>query len=545
MGKKWNIVIVLWVFMLALPAVAGLTASNPSPTPGQIITDVNTNLTWTAGTQAGSHNVYFGTDFDDVNNTGLVGNLADGQWIDFADVKIIADHWLTDSNFPGLVSRWALDGDANDSIGGIDGTVQGDPVWINGIVAGGLDLDGDDYIDCGSDSSLDLTNNFTIALWIKAEGGVTILCKGDVIPTQAGGAYSISSDGSSNCIFILRDNTDTAPALVFAPMNFGQWAHIAATFSNGSMTVYTDGSQANTGTLSTTTVNTNTEPLAIGAEAGGQNGIIGSIDDVRIYNNVLSAADILTLGSLPRYGDLNGDGRIDSVDYSIQADNWKKRRDAAVFMGNHDTNSFDPGVLDEYEITYYWRIDEINGFDVWKGDVWDFVVADDWEMSEFMIMLGWPSSVSHPSPATLIQAMAADSFNTVMWGISLLEITRDNGMKLMVMPSNPAIAADLAFDSAVWGYHIVDEPSAPYTGIPETVAALHQVDPTHPAMVNLSGGINYHPDFIDLVNPEILSYTGSYQWRPGRRGFTRIGVARATVSSGWSLGEMTMAVAVL
>ena len=516
MCKKYNIAIVLWVFILALPAVAGLTASNPSPAPGQIITDVNTNLTWTAGTQAASHNVYFGTDFDNVNNTRLVGNLANGQWIDFADVKILADHWLTESNFPGLVSHWALDGDANDSIGGNDGTVQGDPQWINGIVAGALDLDGDDYIDCGSDSSLDLTNNFTIALWVKMDSGSSILCKGTMNPTATGGAYSISSDGSSNCIFILRNNTDSAPTLVFAPMNFGQWTHIAVTFSNGNMAVYVDGSQMNTGTLSTATVNTNTEPLAIGAEADGDGAVVGSIDDVHIYNNVLSAGDILTIANLPGHGDFNGDGRINLVDYSIQADNWKKRRDAKVLMGNQDANSFDPGVLDGNETTYYWRIDEVNGPDVFKGDVWNFVVADKWQISEFMIMLGWPYSVEHPNPATIIQAMAADSFNTVMWDVGKLEMARQNDMKLMVMPSNPAIAAQLAFDSAVWGYHVSDEPSAPYTGIPETVAALHQADPTHPAMVNLSGGIYNHPDFIDLVNPEILSYTGSYQWRPGR-----------------------------
>ncbi len=526
MPNKWVCLraVIFLSIITACSAFGGLTASGPSPTPGQIITDVNTNLTWTAGSQAASHNVYFGTDFDNVNNTGLVGNLAGGEWIDFADVNILADHWLTDSNLPGLVSRWALNGDANDSAGSNNGTVQGDPVWINGIVAGALDLDGNDYIDCGSDSSLDLTNNFSIALWVKMDSGSNILCKGTMNPTVAGGAYSISSDGSSNCIFILRNNTDSAPALLFTPMNFDQWTHIAVTFSNGNMAVYVDGSQANTGTLSTTTVNTNTEPLAIGAEADGGGAMVGSIDDVRIYDNVLSAGDILTIASLPGHGDFDGDGRIDLVDYSMQADNWKKRRDAAVLMGNHDSNSFDPGVLGANDTTYYWRIDEVNGPDVWKGDVWDFVVADKWQMSEFMIMLGWPSSVEHPSPATLIQAMAADNFNTVMWDIGKLGMVRNNGMKLMVMSSDPATAAGLRYDPAVWGYYVADEPWPPYDpGLAPLVEAFHQADPYHPGYINLGGALfDTHPTFIEEINPELLSYD-YYQWRMGTyRHFTRL-----------------------
>lgn len=45
-----------------------------------------------------------------------------------------------------------------------------------------------------------------------------------------------------------------------------------------------------------------------------------------------------------------------------------------VTCENRDVNNFDPSL--EYGKTYYWRVDEINDVNVWKGEVWSFTVAD-------------------------------------------------------------------------------------------------------------------------------------------------------------------------
>ena len=46
---------------------------------------------------------------------------------------------------------------------------------------------------------------------------------------------------------------------------------------------------------------------------------------------------------------------------------------ASVYKGNilSDINMYDPCGL-QYSTTYYWRIDEVNGPDLWKGDIWNF-----------------------------------------------------------------------------------------------------------------------------------------------------------------------------
>jgi len=53
------------------------------------------------------------------------------------------------------------------------------------------------------------------------------------------------------------------------------------------------------------------------------------------------------------------------------------------YKGNQDPCSYDPGPLD-LGTTYYWRVDEVNGPNIWKGAVWSFtasnyIVVDDME----------------------------------------------------------------------------------------------------------------------------------------------------------------------
>ncbi len=44
---------------------------------------------------------------------------------------------------------------------------------------------------------------------------------------------------------------------------------------------------------------------------------------------------------------------------------------SSVFKGNQTSKTYDPGTLNE-GVTYYWRIDEVNGVNVWPGLVWSF-----------------------------------------------------------------------------------------------------------------------------------------------------------------------------
>ena len=70
---------------------------------------------------------------------------------------------------PGLVAWYRFDGSADDSSGNnIHGTEMGNPTYEPGVFGQAISLDGDgDYVDCGLDPKLDITEFLTFTYWIK------------------------------------------------------------------------------------------------------------------------------------------------------------------------------------------------------------------------------------------------------------------------------------------------------------------------------------------------------------------------------------------
>ncbi len=152
--------------------------------------------------------------------------------------------------------------------------------------------------------------------------------------------------------------------------------------------------------------------------------------------------------------------------------------------------------------------------------------AAQWEMSEFMIFMGWPylghvgwpdwpkDELSPEQSEALAKAMAQADFNSTMWPVDKLELCRKYGLKLMVEGASPEMASRLSGDPTVWGYYITDEPwgTDKFPAFADTIKAFHQADPNHPAYINLlSRAGDYLSSFINTVQPEILSYD-LYQW---------------------------------
>jgi hypothetical protein len=63
--------------------------------------------------------------------------------------------------------------------------------------------------------------------------------------------------------------------------------------------------------------------------AAGTRGFVGWIDDFRVYDRALSQGEIISLADrasvyqpLLTEADINEDGFVDMIDFSIMADNW-------------------------------------------------------------------------------------------------------------------------------------------------------------------------------------------------------------------------------
>jgi hypothetical protein len=144
------------------------------------------------------------------------------------------------------------------------------------------------YIDCGANSSIQLTGTGTVSLWFKATSafsGSTGVAKF----LMAGGPREFYFSASSSKLFYFLSDDATS---VYS--NSGSWDtnwHHAAVTSDGTIVyMYIDGvRQSQTASLGALNFFSNGSNLVIGRSSSSFPGII---DDVRIYNYALTADQI-------------------------------------------------------------------------------------------------------------------------------------------------------------------------------------------------------------------------------------------------------------
>ena len=185
-------------------------------------------------------------------------------------------------------------GTAKDEAGNSNGTYAG-PIASEGrVISPGSYLDGsDDYINCGTDSSLDFgTGNFSVEAWIKSTGtGKNIVIS--------------KTDGSSNGWYLrLEDATHyvyfwTAQSF---PTNYrdarydvanimdNTWHHIAGVKAGPLATnlyIFLDGIDVTNATHASDGANPNTDlvnNMLIGAETTTTKNYLGNFDEIRVSN---------------------------------------------------------------------------------------------------------------------------------------------------------------------------------------------------------------------------------------------------------------------
>jgi hypothetical protein len=194
---------------------------------------------------------------------------------------------------PGLVAAYGfnegsgtvvhdMSGNGNNgSIGGATWTTSGkygDALSFNGTNA---------RVNINNATSLQLTSGMTLEAW--------------VYPTSVSSAWrDVIYKGNDNYYLEGTSPNSSRPAMggTFggnlygtSPLTANTWAYLAATYDGATMRLYVNGvqvaSRAQTGAIATST-----NPLQIGGDSIYGQYFAGRIDEVRIYNRALSAAQI-------------------------------------------------------------------------------------------------------------------------------------------------------------------------------------------------------------------------------------------------------------
>ncbi|MHC4158358.1 MAG: LamG domain-containing protein, partial [Planctomycetota bacterium] len=412
---------------------AGHKAFNPNPADGETLVDLDTVLSWSPGIYAASHDVYFGIDYNKVNDATpnsaeYIDNQDTNSWdpndLEYENTYFWRIDEVNDPNLwkgdvwrfttwlkPNLVGWWKFDEGsgtiAYDLAGNNDGTIHG-ASWTTGLIDGALSFDGNsDYVKVNDSSSMRSLDGsaaeYTISLWVKTtqtgtdSSGPTMFERRDRSPDEWVINIYLNGDNAISILIAIRDGSTYRLKDTLA-INDGDWHHITVTRKNTEyVRIYVDGHIRKSGS---TNISTSTNQFTtIGVRRTNTGAFThhfnGTIDDVRVYDRSLSAQEIWQifkegLGKKEAFNPQPADGaatvapnvvlRWSPGIYAVSHDvyfgtNYNDVNNAdttsTVYIGRQDANSWDPCGL-ALKTTYYWRIDEVNDPNLWKGDVWRF-----------------------------------------------------------------------------------------------------------------------------------------------------------------------------
>ncbi|MDP3697299.1 MAG: LamG domain-containing protein, partial [Candidatus Taylorbacteria bacterium] len=218
----------------------------------------------------------------------------------------------TGSLTQGLVGYWSFDESTHGTTSVADlsgnnnrGHLINGPQKAIGKLGQALSFDGgDDYVDMGdpANGALDFgTGSFTLSAWLKISTASVNLSafieKGANTPTETGYSWMLSGGKS---LLAISDGTNRDLLTGIGTINDNVWHHVAVVINRSTSRVitYIDGKQDDDDALASVTGNvSNSLNFCLGRRQAACNVevLTGSMDDVRIYNRVLTGDEIKRL----------------------------------------------------------------------------------------------------------------------------------------------------------------------------------------------------------------------------------------------------------
>ena len=422
------------------------TAYGPEPPDGAKYVDPNVVLSWTPGFGAKTHTVYFGDNFDDVNNAagGLpqrttiyipgplelekvyywrvdedtAGRVKKTHKGDVWSFKTLPEISITD---PSLVGWWRFDeGYGTTAIdfsgNGFDIALH-NTTWEDGLFEGAVHFHGAGYGHVGNFRYGD--NAITVCAWVWHDA--FRIDKTERYVTVGPSVAVIRKEADDRLHFYIKTDGNLRHLRVDGFLTEGQWHHVAGTWDGLTQRLYIDGveiaSQALSGVLG------DTSHVMISSRDTPFNGML---DEVRIYNRALTQEEIqflmqgkewpFALGPTPADGAIHPNTWVSlswwpgetAASHDVYfGENFDDVNDGTggTFQGNQTATWFNVGSgRSPYlvpGVTYYWRIDEVeaDGATIHKGDIWSFTVpprtayepdpADGTRYVDLDVTLGW------------------------------------------------------------------------------------------------------------------------------------------------------------
>jgi len=166
--------------------------------------------------------------------------------------------------------------------------------WVAFSNTYSLDFDGtDDYVNCGNDSSLQISGDITCSCWLKTSSADSPMSLIDKLGSNTG-MFIFLSSGKPR-IWIGTGSAIVNYENIGSDLRDGAWHHLVVVNDEDVATyVYIDGTAYNNGTATDMAVNT-ANNFNIGSYSTTSWIFEGKIDEVAIWNSALTASEITAI----------------------------------------------------------------------------------------------------------------------------------------------------------------------------------------------------------------------------------------------------------
>lgn len=209
----------------------------------------------------------------------------------------------------GLVAYWDFNEGKGSKVNDVsgnknDGTIVGTPKWAKAIDGTGLDFNGEDqYVDCGAEPKLNLTDAVTVEVWVYPRvnvygdrGAIGNILYADGYKGGFGLMEWSISNTDDHYWYVLLANKEGKVLYTGNANNLitlDKWQFVVFTYDNNTLKLYIDGqlksSVEGKGFLSMPAESNN---LVVAKHPYSDLYFNGIIDEVKIYNRALTKDEI-------------------------------------------------------------------------------------------------------------------------------------------------------------------------------------------------------------------------------------------------------------
>lgn len=296
---NWHNIIVTYAGTSAASGVALYVDGS-----ARTLTTTTDNL---SATIKNSNNVTFGAHGNATQKfTGLIDDVQIYKYVPtLQEIAIIYAGKFANYHYIGY---WNLDGNLYDTSGhGSTGIITGTETYYTGAISGSANTpntcfnsDGSQFITLSNTTNIPIGNSDrTVTFWVFANKFDNL----DIMFYIGGNTNGVfgafwTSTASTSTMTLWGQGNDKVSSTVF---NLNTWYHIAITLSNNGTVrnLYVNGTLDANFPYTSTPLVTQSGNFYIGAFTNSTDNFIGRIDDFRIYNRALSAAEISDLYTYP------------------------------------------------------------------------------------------------------------------------------------------------------------------------------------------------------------------------------------------------------